>query len=108
MILVETGMFSKCIDDLLDEDEYRELQIALVQRPDIGAVIQGTGGLRKARWLQKSHGKRGGVRIIYYWAEAKNQIYLLHCFAKNQQVDLTAYQRKVLKSFVTQWLYEED
>jgi len=51
---------------LLSDDEYKELQEHLIERPDVGTVIEGTGGLRKVRWAAKGGGKSGGVRIIYY------------------------------------------
>ena len=50
----------------MGDDEYRLLQEALVQRPDLGAVIKGSGGLRKVRWKLQWQGKRSGVRVIYY------------------------------------------
>jgi mRNA-degrading endonuclease RelE of RelBE toxin-antitoxin system len=53
-------------------------------------VIQGTGGLRKIRSSSKGSGKRGGVRIIYYYFDIFNRFYLLTLYAKNEITDLTA------------------
>ena len=50
MIIIETSVFTRRIKELMDDDEYKELQEALVNRPNMGAIIQGTGGLRKVRW----------------------------------------------------------
>ena len=66
MEFVETPLFTRLVKKLLNDDEYRELQEVLIYRPDLGDVIQGTGGLRKIRWMRKGRGKRGGVRVIYY------------------------------------------
>ena len=67
MEFLETPVFTKQVWDLFSDDEYRELQAHLVQHPDVGAIIQESGGLRKIRWAVKGQGKRGGVRVIYYW-----------------------------------------
>jgi mRNA-degrading endonuclease RelE of RelBE toxin-antitoxin system len=66
MVIIETSIFTKQVQKLLSDDDYRELQYALVQRPDMGQIIVGSGGLRKIRWRTHGRGKRGGVRIIYY------------------------------------------
>ena len=67
MVIVETLIFTKLIRELMSDDEYKDLQEALVNRPDLGDLIQGSGGLRKVRWKLKGSGKSGGVRVIYYW-----------------------------------------
>ena len=63
---VETPLFTRLVGDYLDDDEYRALQRALAAHPEAGAVIPGSGGVRKIRWGAESRGKRGGVRIIYF------------------------------------------
>lgn len=63
MVLIETSVFTRQAQKLLSDDEYRQLQSALVARPEAGAVIPGSGGLRKARWSAQGRGKRGGTRI---------------------------------------------
>lgn len=87
----------------MDDNEYREFQEALVDRPDMGVILQGTGGLRKARWKTIGRGKSGGVRSIYYWMRADDQIYLLYVYPKNEQEDLTQEQKRALKSIVERW-----
>jgi len=67
MHFIETPIFTNVIAQLLVREEYRSLQIALMLRPEQGPVIKGGGGLRKIRWAKKGAGKRGGVRVIYYW-----------------------------------------
>lgn len=85
---------------MLDDDEYRRLQVALVLRPDIGDLIQGSGGLRKVRWKAKGQGKRGGVRAIYYWAVKQDRILMLTIYSKSEMDDLSAEQVKVLRKIV--------
>lgn len=67
MRFVETPIFTAAIRLLLPDEEYRALQSALLLRPEQGAIIPGSGGLRKIRWTGRSHGKRGGIRVIYFW-----------------------------------------
>lgn len=67
MRFVETFVFTAVVTALLSAEEYRQLQLALLIRPEQGALIRGSGGLRKLRWGVRGRGKRGGVRVIYYW-----------------------------------------
>lgn len=100
MWFVETPVFSDQLLDLLSDDDYRALQLALALRPEQGALIPGTGGLRKLRWGLQSKGKRGGLRVIYYWGPAEDVIYLLFLYPKNRQENLTADQLRRLKQIV--------
>jgi mRNA-degrading endonuclease RelE of RelBE toxin-antitoxin system len=97
---IETPIFSRQLYGLLPDDDYRAFQLALVLRPEQGAVIPGSGGLRKVRWLGHGRGKRGGLRIIYYWDAAVCVIYLLFLYSKNRQEDLTPAQLKLLRRIV--------
>ena len=82
----------------MDDEEYGEMQAFLTLRPDAGNVIKGTGGMRKLRWAGSGRGKRGGLRVIYYWWVAKDRISMLLAYPKNEQDDLTADQLKQLKN----------
>jgi hypothetical protein len=95
MRFVETPIFTKIITRL-DDEEYRSLQIALMLRPEQGPVIRGAGGLRKVRWAKPGSGKRGGLRVIYYWAPKEHAFYMLYAYSKNEQGDLTAAQARQL------------
>jgi hypothetical protein len=64
MVIIETTTFSRLIQELMRDDEYRALQEALVHYPDMGSLIKGGGGLRKVRWKLEGRGKSGGVRVI--------------------------------------------
>lgn len=99
MEIIETPLFTKRVLQEMREEEYRELQLALVDNPALGPGI-GYGGLRKLRWKAEGRGKRGGYRIIYYWATESGIILLLFMYPKNEQEELTAAQKRVLQRIV--------
>jgi hypothetical protein len=99
---VETSIFTAEVRALLTDEAYRQLQLALLLRPEQGAVIRGSGGLRKVRWAQEGRGKRGGIRVIYYWAPVEGTFYMLFAYAKTVQDDLTPAQVRVLRQLVRQ------
>jgi mRNA-degrading endonuclease RelE of RelBE toxin-antitoxin system len=100
MIFVETRVFSRQRREHLEEEQFRALQRYLLEHPHAGAQIPGTGGLRKVRWSTEGRGKRGGVRVIYFFVEARSLILLLLLYPKNVQDDLSADQKRVLKELV--------
>ncbi len=89
--------FSRRLKSLLSDDDYRQLQLALLRTPTLGRVIQGTGGLRKVRWAAQGKGKRGGVRVIYFWAMLHEEILMLFIYGKDEQDDLSPEQRRQLR-----------
>ncbi|MCC2666853.1 MAG: hypothetical protein K0R24_1889 [Gammaproteobacteria bacterium] len=103
MIFIETLLFTKQLPDYLEDEDYRELQEFLIEQPDAGDLIQGTGGLRKLRWTLDNKGKRSGIRIIYYWQVSKNQIYFFTLYAKNEMSNLSAKEKKALKLMLEDW-----
>jgi hypothetical protein len=100
MVIIETPIFTKWLTGVMNDGEYRRLQMHLLNKPDAGKVFQGSGGLRKLRWSAKGHGKSGGVRIIYYWFVAQNTILLLFAYAKNERTDLTSEQLQQLRKII--------
>jgi hypothetical protein len=90
--LIETSIFSKQIAALLGDEEYGEFQFRIAAHPEAGAVIRGSGGIRKIRIAVGSRGKSGGARVIYYWAARRDVILLLYAYAKNRMADLTPKQ----------------
>jgi mRNA-degrading endonuclease RelE of RelBE toxin-antitoxin system len=100
MVIKETSVFTKQVQKLLDKESYRLLQLRLVAEPDAGDLLRGTGGLRKIRWEGSGRGKRGGVRVIYYWAQKQDVMLLLLMYGKAQQDDLTPKQKAVLKKLI--------
>jgi hypothetical protein len=100
MRFVETPVFTSLLRRHLADEPYRALQLALLLRPEQGAVIPGSGGLRTLRWAAEGRGKRGGLRVIYYWAADDNVCFMLFLYAKNEQGDLTPAQIRVLGRLV--------
>ena len=88
---------------MLPDENYRELQTALMLKPDAGRLIRGSGGLRKIRWSLPGAGKRGALRIIYYWSPP-NTIFMLLPYRKTEQEDLTTQQLKLLQRLVKEML----
>lgn len=100
MRFVETPIFTAAVTSRLSDEEYRQLQLALLIRPEQGVLIRGSGGLRKLRWGARGRGKRGGVRVIYYWHSGEQFHYMLLLYAKSDQDDLTPAQLRVLRRLV--------
>jgi len=104
VLFIETPIFTKLVIDLISDDEYRKLQLALVLRPGAGKIIPGSGGLRKIRWKSGGSGKRGGLRLIYFWDVPEDIIYMLLTYKKSKQEDLTPNQLKTLRNLVKEFL----
>lgn len=103
MLFIETPVFTRQVLELLSDEEYAEFQQFLMEHPEAGDVIEGTGGLRKVRWKQGGKGKRGGVRVIYYFVDEADQLRMLLMYRKGLQDDLTPDQRRQLKSIKDRW-----
>ncbi len=85
---------------LLTELEIAAMEASIAADPESHPVVPGTGGVRKARWGRQGTGKRGGVRIVYYYWASDNEVYMLYVYAKNEQADMDAAGRKAAKRFV--------
>lgn len=85
------------ITDLLNDDDYRVLQHTLAANPETGDIVPGGGGIRKIRFALPGKGKRGGVRIIYYWQKSKDRIFMLIVYIKSKKSNLTTEQTTILK-----------
>lgn len=90
-VFVETPLFTRLVYDSLSDDEYLKLQQALVQNPEAGDVIPGSGGVRKLRWALRGQGKRGGLRVIYYVRTRQGVIWMLTLYAKNVAENIPAH-----------------
>jgi mRNA-degrading endonuclease RelE of RelBE toxin-antitoxin system len=97
VVFAETPTFTKRVLQLMDDEGYSALQVYLAKRPDAGDLIRGSGGIRKIRWAGSGRGKRGGLRVIYYWWVTKDRISMLLVYPKNEQDDLSADQVKQLR-----------
>jgi len=104
MRFVETPVFTKRVKELLPDEDYRALQIALLLRPEQGPLIKGGAGLRKVRWAPRGRGKRGGLRVIYFWQPVDQAFYMLFAYAKTEQEVLTPDQCRVLARVVREEL----
>lgn len=103
MIFRETTLFTKQVVEKLTDSEYRELQAALMLQPELGDLIPETGGLRKVRWADagRGKGKRGGLRVIYYWYAPLALIYLLIMYSKSDRDDLSPEEKKTLRKLIS-------
>ncbi len=100
MIFIETEVFTQQITQLIPDSSYKKLQEQLISNPYSGKVIRHSGGLRKIRWRLPDRGKRGGIRIIYYWYVEDDEIFMLLAYKKGKQTDLQPEQVKILRQLV--------
>lgn len=91
MIFIETSAFTKRVTGYLTDDEYLGLQMFLLERPDAGQIVRGTGGVRKLRWAMTGRGKSGGLRVIYYWRVSNDEIWLLTMYSKNERENISSH-----------------
>ena len=84
MVFIETTTFTKLVYEYLSDEEFAGLQNYLLNRPNAGDVIPGSGGVRKLRWAVEGKGKRGGIRVIYYRRVSEREIWLITLYAKNE------------------------
>lgn len=96
-VFIESDVFNRLRAHYLDDDEYGELQQFMMQNPEAGAIIRGSGGLRKLRWRRPSVGKRGGLRIIYFVCYQPNGFWMLTLYSKVEQENAPARILKRLK-----------
>ena len=104
MVIVETQVFTKLICALLSDEELRRLQVALVLRPGQGPLVPGGAGLRKLRWSLAGRGKRGGLRVLYYWDASADRLYMIYVYEKTKSSDLTKAQLRELARVVKEEL----
>lgn len=95
---IETSVFSRLVQDYLSDQEYGELQSLLIENPEAGAVIRGTGGVRKLRWAAPGRGKRGGYRVIYFARRPKGIIWMLTMYPKNVADTIPAHVLKQIRA----------
>ncbi len=102
--ITQSQKFIKEIGDLIEEgklfkEDFETFKREIAENPNYFPVIPGTGGIRKARLKSSSKGKRGGFRVCYLDDEKKEEIFFLFIYAKNDQEDLTADEKKTLKKY---------
>lgn len=94
---IETKLFTRLVQEYLSDDAYSALQQALLADPEAGAVIPGSGGVRKLRWGIAGRGKRGGIRVIYFLRTRQGQIWMLTLYPKNVMENIPAHVLKQIK-----------
>jgi len=97
---IETRLFTRLVQEYLDDDEYRELQKVLMDNPETGNIIPGSGGLRKVRWRAPGWGKRGGYRVIYYARLKQGVIFMLTMYPKNVAEKIPAHVLRQIRKEV--------
>lgn len=105
-VFLETTAFTAQLGNYLTDDEYRQLQRELLANPNAGDVMPRTGGFRKLRWAdgRRGKGKRGGLRVIYYWLLGDGQFWMFAVYDKGELENLTADQEKALRNAINQEL----
>lgn len=102
MEFIESPAFSRHLSRYLSDDGYRALQNELARNPQTGDLMPGTGGFRKARWAdpRRGKGRRGGLRIVYYYFARDHEIWLMTLFDKDEASDLSPKEKKALKAAI--------
>jgi len=102
LVFFETPLFTRLLPEYLDDQEYSSLQLALLENPRMGDLMSGTGGFRKVRWKdpKRGKGKRGGLRVIYYYLTTDHQIWFFTLYDKDEASDLTPEEKKKLKQAI--------
>lgn len=104
--IVQTSSFDKKVKELLRTyklklEDFETFKRTIAENPETGDMVQGTGGLRKARLKSASKGKSGGFRVCYYFHDLGiGRIYLLTIYPKNEKEDITPNEKKELKELI--------
>lgn len=98
--VLELPSFARSIRNIWSAEELSSFVTFIAANPTAGAIIQGTGGLRKVRWSRDGIGTRGGTRIVYYYHNPRNPIYLFYAYPKNAKDDLTSEERKIFAAAI--------
>jgi hypothetical protein len=97
---IESSIFERILTVYLDDDEYSEFQQFLMQNPEAGELVPGSGGVRKVRWTRPGMGKRGGLRIIYFVRYQPNEFWMLTLYAKAKREDVPGHiLKRLLEAF---------
>ena len=93
---IESSAFERVRTSYLDEDDYAQLQQSMMQNPEIGKIVPGSGGVRKLRWRRQGMGKRGGLRVIHFFRYEPNEIWMLAIYAKAKSENVPGHILKQL------------
>ena len=101
MIFIETSTFTKLLPNYLSDDEYRGMQSYLLQKPDVGDIVRGSGGVRKVRWASAGKGKSGGVRVMYYRKKSDHEIWMLTIYSKSERATISGHILKQIAEAIS-------
>ena len=104
--IAELRSVGRELDAIMDEDEKSQLVDWLAMNPEAGDVMPGTNGVRKMRWRYRASGKRGGLRVIYYFRDLNMPIYLLAVYGKGEKINLTAREKREVSMLVDKLVEE--
>ena len=96
--VAETPLFVRQAAEVWDEAEHDAFVTFIASNPEIGDVIPDTGGVRKVRWSRAGSGKRGGVRVVYFYHDAGRPLFLLMVYAKARQENLSPDQTRAVRA----------
>lgn len=96
--VAEMPLFVKQAEAVWSSEERTEFIDFIANNPEAGDLIPGTGGIRKVRWSRSGSGKRGGVRVIYFFYDEARPLFLLMVYAKARKEDLTPDETKILRN----------
>ena len=97
---IETVLFTKLVREYLSDEDYVRLQQELIGNPEAGAVVKGSGGVRKIRWAAGGRGKRGGYRVIYFVRQSQDEIWMLTMYPKNVTDSIPGHVLKQIREEV--------
>ena len=100
VVVAETNSYIHAVAEFWGETTQEAFKDYIARHYDEGDVIPGLGGIRKIRWQGSGHGKRGGVRVIYYLYDERHPVYLLFAYAKNMQENLSSAEKRLLRDYV--------
>jgi hypothetical protein len=105
-MFIELPAFERYRSRYLDDDEFGSLQQFLLQSPEAGSVLEGSGGIRKLRMAdsRRRKGKRGGLRVIYCYWRTGWEFWLVTIYDKNEFSDLSTLELQSMKQFIKRHL----
>jgi hypothetical protein len=95
--VAETQVFVRQAKEVWSEAERDDFVLYIAGNPEAGTVIPDTRGVRKVRWSRAGSGKRGGVRVIYFYRDRDRPLYLLMVYAKGRQEDLDPDEMRAVR-----------
>jgi hypothetical protein len=100
----ETPTFRRSVAAIMADEEIEELIDFVAVNPSVGAVIPGTGGMRKLRWRRSGTGKRGGARVVYFYYDGSMPILMILAYAKSAADDMTPEQKKRARALIDEYV----